>query len=124
MGRELEDPYSPEDMVARALLKVSQIQQPFYESLLGQLQAIERRLRDQGQDLTSLKGDVAVILDQQLVQKIADLDKRVDALEKAENIRKGLLLATTIAPKVIMALVIVVAGILAYLKLPNIPHIP
>jgi hypothetical protein len=120
MGREPED-VDTDDRVARALQRVAESQQPFNQILMNQMQAIERRLNTMGDDVSETKENVAVLVNQELLQKFETLSVRITALESAENIRKGLLLATTLMPKLIMVLVILVGAVLAYLKLPNAP---
>jgi hypothetical protein len=126
MVERLARPTHEHEAVTHALERVMAMQQPFYESMLHQMQAVERRLTDQGNEIkdqgaiiTAVKEDVALIVNQQLLIKLDQQDKRLDALEHAETIRQGVALAANIAPKVLVALVVIVALILAYLKIPN-----
>lgn len=89
-------------------------QQPFFSSVMNQMNAIENRLIAQDTSIGEVKTAIAVMTSAQFATKLEALDKRLDAMEAENNKRKGMMVLVNMVPKLFIYLVILVGIIVAW----------
>ena len=113
--RIVADKATMEGMLNRVLNN----QQPFFKSVLNQMQAVEQRLHT----VDTRVGEIGLALERiasaQLVTQIAELNNRIDILEKEQHKRQGMKELFDWAPKVIMVVGLILVASWGYLQIKN-----